>query len=545
MGDLRLILGDQLWLQNPALDGVDPAHDQVLMIEAASEGAAVWSHKARITLFLSAMRHFAHALRDAGLPLEYVVLDAAEPPDFAARLRERLMRLRPRRVVCCEPGEWRMLALLQSTCAEAGVPLELRADTHFACTRHEFAAWAKEAPVAPWHSLHAPYDAPAPAPHAPASGPRRSLRMEYFYRHMRKKHDVLMQGDAPWGGQWNFDADNRRPYPKSGPGDIPAPARFAPDDITRDVMALVQRHFADHPASADWQAHFGWPVTRAQALQALQHFVQTRLMHFGPHQDAMWTDTPFGWHALLSPALNLHLIHPLEVVRAAQARLQAEAPADAAEALASVEGFIRQVLGWREFMRGVYWLDMPQLAEANHYGHGRALPAWYWTGDTGMRCMRDSVGQTLRHGYAHHIQRLMVTGNFALLAEVLPQHACDWYLAVYVDAVDWVERPNTAGMALNANGGRFTSKPYIASGQYIARQSNYCAGCRYDPTVKTGHKACPVSTLYWRFLDKHEPQLLANPRTTLMARHIGRWTAAERSALRQAAGHLLDHLDAA
>jgi deoxyribodipyrimidine photolyase-related protein len=520
MKRLILILGDQLWRGNPALADFNARTDRVLMIEAAGEGRYVWSHKARITLFLSAMRHFADELRADSMPVEYVSLDAAEPPEFAARLTRQIATLKASQVLCCEPGEWRMLKLLQDTCADAGVPLQLLQDTHFLCSREDFARWA--------------------GPPMSLKVKNKSLRMEFFYRQMRAKYQVLMTADGagPEGGAWNFDADNRLPYPKSGPGTIAAPATFAPDAVTREVMQLVDAHFADHPAAADWQQHFAWPVTRAQALQALQRFIGVRLQDFGPYQDAMWTGTPFGWHSLLSAALNLHLITPLEVVHAAEAAYR-----DGHVPLASAEGFIRQILGWREFMRGVYWLDMPQLAEANHYAHARPLPRWYWTGDTRMACMRDAIGQTLRHGYAHHIQRLMVTGNFGLLAEVLPQAVCDWYLAVYVDALDWVELPNTAGMALNANGGRITSKPYIASGQYIKRQSNYCKQCPYDPALRTGDRACPMTVLYWRFLDKHEKPLALNPRTSLMAKSVQRLGDEERQSIRSYSEKLLAHID--
>ncbi len=325
-------------------------------------------------------------------------------------------------------------------------------DPHFLCTREAFARWAQG---------------------------KRELRMEFFYRWQRKQQRVLLDAAGePEGGQWNFDADNRSGFPKAGPGEIEPPASFAPDAVTRDVIALVQRQFPQHPGALD---DFGWPVTRAQALQALHRFIDTRLAQFGRYQDAMWTGTPFGWHALLSTSLNLKLLDPREVVTAAEAAYRAgRVP------LPSAEGFIRQVLGWREFIRGVYWHFMPQLAQDNHYGHRRALPRWYWTGDTQMACMRAVIGQTLQHGYAHHIQRLMVTGQFALLAQIAPQQVAAWYLAVYVDAVEWVELPNVAGMALHADGGRFTSKPYVASGQYIKRMSNYCAGCRYRPEERTG-----------------------------------------------------------
>lgn len=511
---LVLVLGDQLWLGNPALADFDATHDAVLMIEAHSEGTAVWSHKARIALFLSAMRHFCNEVHRQGWRYHYVALDdGTRTLSFADHLREAIQRLKPEIVQVCEPGEWRMLETVQNTASACDVPLQVLPDTHFMCSREQFARWA--------------------------SG-RKELRMEYFYREMRRQHGVLVQGRGktaePEGGQWNFDAENRQGYPKTGPGDIPPPALFAPDRVTTEVLALVAKHFPDHPGSLD---HFVWPVTRAQGLEALQRFVDARLEHFGPHQDAMWTGTPWGWHGIISVALNLHLIDPREVIAAAE-----QAYRERGLPLASVEGFIRQVLGWREFIRGMYWLDMPQMKTANHYNHQRRLPAWYWTGETQMACMRDVVGQTLKYGFAHHIQRLMVTGQFALLAEISPQQVADWYLAVYVDAIEWVELPNVAGMALYADGGRFTSKPYIASGQYIKRMSNYCQGCRYKPDQRTGEDACPVTTLYWHFLDRHEPALKANARTALMVRNIARLSEDERASIRSHAAYVLNNLDA-
>jgi deoxyribodipyrimidine photolyase-related protein len=513
---LILILGDQLTHDSSALRQLDAQQDSVLMIEATSEGAQVWSHKARITLFLSAMRHFAAELQAVNTPLDYHALPE-QNTNFAQCLAQALRRHQPHKLICTQPGEWRMLRLLQDVCAAENLALEICEDTHFLCTPNEFAAWA--------------------TPASPQGKPKQ-LRMEFFYRMMRRQHKVLMQGDEPEGGVWNFDADNREAYPKSGPGEISPPAMFAPDAVTRKVMDTVEQLFPDHPGSTDWQTHFIWPVTRAQALEALQGFIDSRLHSFGPYQDAMWTDTPFGWHALLSSSLNLHLLDPREVITAAVKAYQQNDLA-----LAGVEGFIRQVLGWREFIRGVYWLDMPQLQEANHFNHQNALPQWYWTGDTQMACMRDVITQTLRYGFAHHIQRLMVTGQFALLAEIQPKQVSDWYLAVYVDAVQWVELPNVAGMALYADGGRFTSKPYIASGQYIKRQSNYCKGCRYDPAQRTGAKACPVSALYWRFLDKHEQSLAANPRTSLMAKSVQRLTEEQRAAIREYGNQLLLRID--
>ena len=504
MRHLVLILGDQLDPDAPALNGFDPLQDGVLMVETDAEASGVWSHKARIALFVAAMRHYRDDLVSRGIPVDYSTLGSSRSRPIAAVLADRLAKLRPERVVVCEPGEYRFLKDLQDACAAASVALEVRPDTHFLISRQEFAQWA---------------------------GAKKTLRMEMFYRHMRKRTGILMVADLPEGGAWNFDVDNRGAFPKSGPGPVPPPAGFAPDVLTREALAEVAARFADHPGEL---AYFAWPVTRAQALEALERFVSTRLVGFGRYQDAMWTGTPFGWHALISSALNLKLLNPREVIEAALAAYRCdELP------LAGVEGFIRQVLGWREFIRGVYWLDMPALAEANHFGHVRDLPAWYWSGRTHMNCLRETITQTLEYGYAHHIQRLMVTGNFALLAGISPQAVHRWYLAVYVDAVEWVELPNTVGMALFANGGRFTSKPYVASGAYIKRMSNYCAGCRYRPEVRHGREACPITTLYWNFLDQHESEMQGNMRTALMVKSLQRLPNGERESIRRHAAGLL------
>ncbi len=509
MRHLILVLGDQLSFTSPVFEDFDAAQDAVLMIEAPGEAKAVWSHKARIALFLSAMRHFANGVAARGWPLHYVQIDDPVEPGFDERLRQALRAHRPHALRLAEPGEWRMLQQIQNVARDEGTVLHLLDDTHFLCSRPEFADWARG---------------------------KKELRMEFFYRVMRKKFGVMMDGTEPAGGQWNFDADNRSAYPKrTGPGAIPPPAAFAPDAVTLQVIALVEKLFPDHPGSL---AHFAWPVTREQGLEALARFVDQRLCKFGDFQDAMWTDTPLGWHSLLSTALNLHLLDPREVIAAAE-----QAWRQGHVSIESAEGFIRQVLGWREFIRGVYWTDMPAMAKANHYGHERDLPDWFWNGRTDMACVRDSLKQTLELGYAHHIQRLMVTGNFALLAGLSPQQVCDWYLAIYVDAIEWVELPNTAGMALHACGPRFTSKPYVASGAYINRQSNYCSGCRYDPAQRTGETACPFTTLYWHFIDKHEATLSANPRTALMAKNLQRLDTAERDAIRHRAGQMLDALN--
>ena len=503
---LILILGDQLDKQNTALKDYDSQRDEVIMIESVPEAQVVWSHKAKIALFLAAMRHFAQELKAEGYTVHYIQDSSLSIVDA---LKDTLEQKNISHLVCIEPGEWRLKLAIEKLAQDANLHLDMREDDHFYCNHREFREWAAN---------------------------KKELRLEFFYRLMRKTHDILLDKDAnPEGGQWNFDQDNRKPYPKSGPGIIETPILFEPDAITRDVIAFVEKQYPEHPGSLE---HFRWPVTREQALESLQYFVDYRLRNFGIYQDAMWTDTPYGWHSILSSSLNLKLLNPREVIAAV-----VDAWKKYSLDLSTVEGFIRQILGWREFVRGMYYLDMPKMAADNYYDHQRSLPSWYWTGKTNMRCMQDAIGQTLNYGYAHHIQRLMVTGNFALLAEILPSAVCDWYLAVYVDAIEWVELPNTAGMALFANGGRFTSKPYIASGAYIKRMSNYCGDCQYKPDVRFGETACPVTTLYWNFLIQHREQFDGNPRTRLMTANLKKIHDADQAAIVEHAQKILSNLD--
>ena len=504
MADLRalvIVLGDQLELDASGFDGFDASADAVWMAEVAEESTHVWSSKPRTAMFLAAMRHFALALQHAGRALHYTRLDApGNAGSLAAQLGADILRLKPARLVMTAPGDWRVLAAIQAVAAAHALPLDVREDRHFFCSVRDFAAHAKG---------------------------RKSLRMEYFYREQRVRHRVLMQGDAPTGGQWNFDADNREAFDAAGPGAVPARVRFEPDAITREVIALVEQRFASHPGELD---SFAWPLTRAQALQALQAFVSERLPLFGRYQDAMWPGDAWLYHSHLSAALNLKLLNPREVVAAAEAAYHAgQAP------LASVEGFIRQILGWREYVRGVYWTQMPGYLERNALAAREDLPAWYWTGATDMACLRDALAQTLAHGYANHIQRLMVTGLFALMLGVDPKQVHAWYLAVYVDAVEWVELPNTLGMSQYADGGVMGSKPYIATGKYIQRMSPHCKGCRYDPAQSTGDKACPFTTLYWRFLMQHEATLARNPRMALQVKNLARLSDAQKQAVAERA----------
>lgn len=513
---LILILGDQLNLDNPALDGFDAAQDAIFMAEVSHEATKVWSHKARIVLFLSAMRHFYDVFSSQysnGLKGSYLKLGEHGFETLKAAWAEQISILKPQKVIICEPGEYQLEQDLIALCKEFNTQLVVRDDTHFMCSKADFIHWAKAS---------------------------KQLRMEFFYRKMRQKYDVLMQGNEPVGGAWNYDAENRKTFGKAGPQNSPSAPQVSIDKLTQAVIDTVEKHFTNHPGSL---SNFIWPVTRAAALKFLADFIEHKLIGFGDHQDAMWQSadsrqSPYLWHSLLSTSLNLKLLNPREVIAAAVAAYHKnQLP------LASVEGFIRQILGWREFIRGVYWLDMPQLGEANHYNHTRALPSWYWTGETDMNCMKQTINDTMQQGYAHHIQRLMVTGMFGVLAELNPREVEAWYLAVYVDAVEWVELPNVAGMALYANGGRFTSKPYVASGAYIKRMSNYCSHCKYKPELKTGDTACPTTTLYWHFLIKHYDTFSRNPRTALMTKNVDRFSEADKVEVQARAQYLLNHIN--
>ncbi|MDW8106579.1 MAG: cryptochrome/photolyase family protein [Armatimonadota bacterium] len=502
--NLVLVLGDQLDRRSAALDGFDPAHDAIWMAEVAEEATHVWSHKARIALFLSAMRHHREWLRQQGYRVLYHALgDPANEGSFASELTRAVRQYQPQKLIVVEPGEWRVRQSLQRTAQQLGVPLEIRPDRHFLVSIDEFKRHAAQ---------------------------RKQLRLEFFYREMRQRTGILMDGKQPLGGAWNFDAANRQSFGKQGPGLVPRPTSFAPDAITQEVIRLVESRFPNHPGSL---RDFDWAVTPEDAERALEDFIENRLPLFGPYQDAMWTGEPYLYHSRLSSAMNLKLLDPRVVIqKAVDALAQGHAP------LQSVEGFVRQVLGWREYIRGVYWLYMPEYLERNALNANANLPKFYWTGDTQMNCLREVIGQTLRYGFAHHIQRLMVTGLYALLLGVQPKQVHAWYLAIYVDAVEWVELPNVYGMSQFADGGLMASKPYIASGKYIQRMSNYCASCRFKPDQATGPNACPFTTLYWDFLMRHASTFENHPRLGQQVRNLRRLSDAERAAIRQQAAQL-------
>ena len=505
MRRLALVLGDQLSFELAALRDLDPERDAVLMAEVAEEATYVSHHPQKIALIFSAMRHFAEALRQRGWRVLYSRLDDPHNSgSIVGELQRACADLGIGEVHACVCGEWRLQQALQSS----GLPLVWHEDDRFFCSRAAFAAWAKG---------------------------KRQLRMEFFYREMRKRTGVLMNGDGtPVGGAWNFDADNRKALPRHCRA--PLTARFGQDAITREVLALVSARFAHHYGTLEG---FDYPVAHAEAERLWQHFLDFALPAFGDYQDAMASGEPYLFHARISAALNIGLLDVHRLCADVEAAYwSGQVPLNAAE------GFIRQLLGWREYVRGIYWLQMPDYATRNAFGNSRALPAFYWTGQTRMNCMRQAIGQTMELAYAHHIQRLMVTGNFALLAGIAPQQVCDWYLAVYMDAFDWVELPNTLGMVMHADGGYLGSKPYCASGQYIKRMSDYCGDCAYKVSDSTGESACPFNALYWHFLMRHREQLRGNQRLAMVYRNLERMPQARQDALWQRGEQLLARLDA-
>ncbi|MEM7755603.1 MAG: cryptochrome/photolyase family protein [Planctomycetota bacterium] len=493
VGTLAVVLGDQLDEQYPEHLGLDRDRDAILMVEVAGASESPPSHVQRTVLFLAAMRHHAEALRGDGWRVEYQTLaDTGADGSFERAFADAFKRLRPESIACIEPGDHAVRTALEGACSDAKLELNVSSDPHFLCDLDAFSEWA--------------------------SG-RKELILEYFYRWQRKEHGVLMTPDGkPEGGGWNFDKENRKSFRKA-PEPPPSP-KFPPDAITEQVMHDVAKALPDLPGSIDG---FDWPVTRAQALEALDAFVADRLPRFGDFQDAMWTGEHTLYHSLLGAALNLKLLRPMEVIEAAVGAYE-----DGSAPINAVEGFVRQILGWREFIRGVYFHEGPRYRERNELEHHGALPEFYWTGETDMACMRNALASVLGLAYGHHIARLMVTGNFALIAGVHPGAVNDWYLGMYADAVDWVTTPNTVGMALHADGGVVGTKPYAASGKYIQRMSNYCKSCRYDVRKRSGEDACPFNVFYWDFLIRHAERFGGNRRMTMVLKNLERLDEDER-----------------
>ncbi|MGI4731789.1 MAG: cryptochrome/photolyase family protein [Janthinobacterium lividum] len=508
MTTLVPLLGDQLTPTISALDGVDPAEAVILMMEVTEETTYVRHHRRKIAFILSAMRHHAATLRAAGWQVRYVTLDDPDNTgSFTGEVARAVSALAPDRIVTTEGGEWRVLAMQQAWETLFGLPVDIRADTRFVASHAEFDTWANS---------------------------RTELTMEWFYRDMRRKTGLLMDGAKPAGDRWNFDKENRKPAKADML--MPRPIAFPPDEITAEVLALVAARFPDHPGDLDG---FDYAVTAGDAERQAAYFMARALPQFGDYEDAMLVGERFLWHSILSPYINAGLLDPLNLARRAEAEYRAgHAP------LNSVEGYVRQLIGWREYMRGIYWREGPDYVERNFLGAHRPLPAWYWTGETDMRCLAEALGQTVATAHAHHIQRLMVTGNFALLIGADPAAVHRWYLEIYIDAYEWVELPNTLGMSQFGDGGLVGSKPYAASGAYINRMSDYCRHCRYDVTKRVGEDACPFNALYWDFMARNEDKLGRNSRMRNPYATWRRFAPETQAEVRAQAAAFLARLDA-
>ncbi len=504
MVKLVLVLGDQLSANLSALQAADKYVDVVVMAEVMDEASYVPHHPKKIAFIFAAMRKFAARLRDDGWTVDYFKIDAEDnPKSLNAALMDRAQAHEATDILTTQAGEWRVIQALE----ELPLNVTVLPDDRFIATHKEFEDWADG---------------------------RKALRMEYFYRDMRRKTGLMMEGDKPAGGQWNFDHDNR----KSAPGsvDYAGPMRFKPDAIVQEVLDLVADRFSQNFGDLDG---FWFATDQGQARRHLTHWIAKGLPKFGDFQDAMMGDERFLYHAIVGLYINVGLLDPLEVCQAVEeAWKTGDVPINAAE------GFIRQIIGWREYVRGIYFREGPDYAQRNVLEHTRDLPPLYWGEKTWMRCLDKAVEQTREEAYAHHIQRLMVTGNFAVLAGIAPGQVHEWYLAVYADAFEWVEAPNTVGMSQFADGGIIASKPYISSGNYIDKMSDYCKECSYKVKDKTGPDACPFNLLYWHFLDRHRPRFKDNHRMGNMYRVWDRMDAEKRETVLAEADAFLAKLDA-
>ena len=504
-----LILPDQLALESSALDAGELGRDCVLMIEARDTGPA---HKIKRVFQLAAGRAFCRELEGHGWKVER--RGVGDTPSFREALVEHLQLHKPEALVVMEPNNWSQHQCLEEACAQAEIPLRLTPTCQFVTPRADFLKFAKG---------------------------KKRLLMEAHYRRMRQELGILMRSDGePEGGAWNFDIENRktvRDWKKDGAPKPPRAETLArpQDALVATVIDEVNRWFTDAPGRAE---DFWLPHTREGALEVLERFVSERLPRFGDYQDLMLEGAPTMFHSIIAGPLNLGLLLPMECVDAAvRAYQEGHAP------LAAVEGFVRQVIGWREFVNGVYWLKMPGYLESNALAATRPLPGFFYSADTDLHCLRCTLSEVRDTAFNHHIQRLMVLGNFCLLAGIDPRQAHDWFLEMYIDAHEWVMAANVLGMALHADGGFMATKPYAGAAAYLSKMSNYCSGCSYDSSKKSGPGACPFNLLYWDFYDRHGDRFARNPRTSMMVRSWQKRPEADRAMITREAREFLDGLD--
>ena len=491
--NLCVILGDQLSSNISSLKNFKKNQDKILMMEVFNEATYANHHKKKLVLVFSAMRHFAKELQEKGVSVTYSKINKSQD-NFTKELSSQCKKIQPKRIVITHPGEYRVLQEIKKWEKVLKIPVSIVDDDRFFCTIDEFKKWTEG---------------------------RKELRMESFYQMMRKKYQILIDNNGkPKGGKWNYDIKNRKSLPKNHP-DIPKPLQHKPDDITKQVIAEVKEKFPKHFGDLE---PFWFAVTHEQAKKSLNDFIKNRLSMFGPYEDAMAQEESFLYHSVLSMYLNIGLLEPKQIINKVLEKdgIKVE----------SVEGFVRQILGWREYIRGIYWYTMPKYSKTNYFDAKNKLPKFYWTGNTEMNCIKNCIEQTIKESYAHHIQRLMITGNFALIAGIKPEEVCEWYLSVYADAYEWVELPNTHGMTLYADGGVLGSKPYAASGNYINKMSDYCKDCKYDVKQKEGDDACPFNYLYWNFFLKNQKKLEKNPRLWTVFSNLKKMSQEKKSHIR-------------
>lgn len=505
---LRLLLGDQLNSNHSWFATVDDSVTYVMM-EVRTETDYAVHHIQKIVGFFAAMRAFAEMLQSRGHQVMYLKInDPDNLHSFEANLEMMLKNADYTKFEYQLPDEYRVDVALRNFASELSIPVSVYDTEHFFSTRTELGAFFQG---------------------------KKTFLMESYYRALRKKHQILMEGDHPITGQWNYDSENRKKLPKNHKPTTPLV-------FNTDVSALMEELLQNDIKTIGTidAKQFIWPINRSQSLQLLDFFVAECLPLFGSYQDAM---APNEWslhHSRLSFSLNTKMISPSEVINRAIAEWENNPERIAYHQL---EGFVRQIIGWREYMRGIYWLKMPEYASMNYFDHHEKLPDWFWTGKTKMNCLKDAIGQSLNFAYAHHIQRLMVTGNFALLAGVHPDEVDAWYLGIYIDALDWVEITNTRGMSQFADGGIVGTKPYVSSALYIDKMSHYCGSCYYQKAKKTGDKACPFNSLYWNFYDKHEDRLANNPRIGMMYNVWRKMKPEDKTALLEQADYYLKHIN--
>lgn len=507
---LRLILGDQLNLQHSWFEQPNPDVTYVLM-EMRQETDYVRHHIQKVIAFFLGMRLFRDQLERLGHSVIYLRLDDPAnlhglPENLSAIIKQGAFA----RFEYLLPDEYRLDRQLSAFCESLSIPSAAVDTEHFLTERSDVAEFFKG---------------------------KKTFLMESFYRNMRKRYSILMEpdGNTPVTGQWNYDANNRKKLPKSTV--IPEAPSFRRD--VSDMVRMLTEQGVETIGRVE-AAQFDWPVTRNEGLEMLRDFVTHRLHLFGTYQDAMTVKHPFLFHSRLSFLLNAKILSPLEVVKAVEATWNSHK--DQID-IAQAEGFIRQILGWREYMRGIYWAKMPEFATLNFFDHQAPLPDFFWTGNTHMTCLRESIGQSLDHAYAHHIQRLMVTGNAALLLGCHPDEVDAWYLGIYIDAIEWVEITNTRGMSQFADGGIVGTKPYVGSANYMHKMSDYCANCKYDRTQKTGPDACPLNSLYWDFYARHADKLKNNPRIGMMYRVWERFGNEQQHAILERAAEVKATID--